>query len=172
MWMPWSAYALACRCVGVWTHCLAGTIACRCVGMQAPGMCMQTWRTVVDQCKEKGKTYLLMWMLDGNVDAWACRRIGMQMRMVVDADVSTNKIYFFDHTDGCVRGRTEGRRAWCTHTDMDEGKGEKKEHTDLRWMRRADANECKKKKEKKKGKKNLPEMGACRREHVACGCVV
>ena len=62
-------------------------------------------------------------------------------------------------------------RAWCTHTDTDEGKGEKKEHTDLRWMRRADANECKKK-EKKKGKKNLPEMGACRREHIACGCVV
>ena len=33
--------------------------------------------------------------------------------------------------------------------DTDEGKGEKKEHTDLRWTRRVDANECKKKKKKK-----------------------
>ena len=96
-----------------------------------------------------------MWMLDGNVDAWACRHIGVQMWMVVDADVSMNKIYFFDHADGCVRGHVEGRHvcmhAWCTHTDMDEGKGEKKEHTDLRWTQCADGNECKKK--EKKGKK-------------------
>ena len=72
MWMPCSAYALACRRVGMWTRCLAGAIACGCVGIQAPGMCMQTWRTAADQCKEKRKTYLLMWMLDGNVDTWAC----------------------------------------------------------------------------------------------------
>ena len=55
-----------------------------------------------------------MWMLDGNVDVWACRHIGVQMRMVVDVEVSTDKKYFFDHADGCVHGPAEGRCV-CMH---------------------------------------------------------
>ena len=99
--------------------------------MQAPGMCMQTWHTVADRCKEKRKAYLLMWMLDGNVDTWVCRCVGVQMRMAVDVDVSTDKKYLLDHADGCVHGRAEGWCA-CMRTQM-RVKERKKEHTDLRW---------------------------------------
>ena len=144
MWACWdvdvvgcSGDTWACRRIGVWTRCLAGTIACGCVGMQAPGMCMQTWRTVADQCKEKRKAYLLMWMLDGNVDAWACRRVGVQARWRADADgcgcgcVNGQKnTYLITQMVACVGVQRDGVRAcvraWCTHADTDEGKGEKK----------------------------------------------
>ena len=53
---------LGCGCGGMqWEHMgvqaqlHVDALECICIGMQVPGMCMQTWQTVADQCKEKKK---------------------------------------------------------------------------------------------------------------------
>ena len=80
-------------------------LGCGCGGMWWGHVGVQT-RLRADQCKEKRKTYLLMW-------------VGMWMRMVMDADECQRrkKTYLITRMVACMRGHAEGWRA-CVRTQM------------------------------------------------------
>ena len=81
-------------------HWHAGILGCGCGGMQWGHVGVQT-RLHADQCKEKRKTYLLMWVgmwMRGHAGTLECGCGWSWMRMSVKEEKN-----LLDHADGCVR---------------------------------------------------------------------